>query len=275
MANIRIIARNFAEARNGGSIASSPSMLAGLPVDNLILPTERGRTARSTSLAAQAVTLALAAGQSINAIAFGRHNWTTASTLRARFYNVTPTLLLDGTALAGFSTTGLDTDIDVYTDDDFKENKNTVQYFATQAAVRSILFDIADASNPDGYIEQTKLFAGKYFEPTISATGLEFTMMDASVSGRADDGSHIVDKRYKVKQLVLSLDAILEGTDLATMMGMARYLGKDGECFVDPYPTSATAQGIYARGAYRLVDSPTFNPHQYGVFKNTMRFEGT
>lgn len=275
MPNLRILARNMAEARNGGSISSTPAMLPSLPVDNLILPTERGRTARSTSLAAQAITISFDANRKINAIAFSRVNWTTASTLRSRVRDGAVATLYDTTALAGYSTTGLDTDVDDYTDDDFVENKNTVQYITEQTTSRSILCDIADAANPDGYIEQTKVFAGKYLELTYNPGGLEFTPMDASVAGRADDGSHLVDKRWKAKQVVLNLEAIPEDSDLATLLAISRYLGKDGECFLDPYPTSETAKGIYARGAYRLVDSPTFNAYQYGVQKNTMRFEGT
>lgn len=275
MPNIRILARNWAEARNGGSISSSPAMLPGLPVDNLILPTERDRTARSTSLAAQAITVAFDASRKVNAVAFSRVNWTTASTLRSRVRDGATATLYDTTALAGYSTTGLDTDIDDYTDADFVENKNTIQYITEQTASRSILFDIADAANPDGYIEQTKVFAGKYFEPSYNAASLEFTVIDASIQGRADDGSHLVDKRWKTKQVVLTLEPIPEDSDFATLMAIARYLGKDGECFLDPYPTSQTARGIYARGAYRLVDVVPFGPREYGLQKTTMKFEGT
>lgn len=273
--NFRILAKNIAEARNGASISASPSMVATLPESNLLLATERARTARTTSTASQLITVSWAASKKCNAIAISRHNLTTAGTMRSVLSDVTPSTLVDTGALAAFSTSGLDTDIDTYTDADFLLLKNTIQYVTLQTALRSLACTFADVANPAGYMEINRLHAGKYFELTYNPGGLELTVTDASVSARADDGSHIVDKRWKARTIVVNLEAIPDATDLATMLAIARYLGKDGECFIDAYPDETGAKGIYGRGAFRLVDSPTFNPYQFGVHKNSMKFEET
>jgi hypothetical protein len=73
---------------------------------------------------------------------------------------------------------------------------------------------------------------------------------------------------------VINLDLIVD-QDLDDLLAIARYLGKDKECFIDLYPSDTTSKGIYHRGAFRLTDAPTFNPVQYQLHKNTMTFEET
>lgn len=275
MANVRILGRNRAD--EASSISASPSMLATLPEDNLILPTERERVARSTSTAQQTISLAWSSDQTANMVAITRHNGTTSRTQRSVLYqNGSPQILHDTTALAAFSTSGLDTELVDHTSQDWRGLKNTVQYFTLQTLLRSLDVIIADAANPDNYIEQTRLWVGKYFEFEYNPGhgDVPLTLMDSTKQGRADDGSQIVDKGYRARRLVLNL-ALVSDNDLPSLLELAQRVGQFGECFIDLYPETTGAKHLYNMMACRLVDSPTFNQEQYGWAKNTMTFEET
>lgn len=267
---MRIIAPNRAE--DASSISASPALLATKDEGNLILPIERGRTARTTSTAAQTITVDFAADIKAMAVAFARHNWTDDSTLRSRLYDSGASILKDTTALPGFVTSGLDTDVDDYLADYFRGKKNTVQYFDLVSTARQSVHDWADAANPDGYMEATKLFIGKYFEVTYNPTSVELTEGSASTFGRADDGTPHFDKRYRSRTIVVTLEAIPNATDLITLEAIADILGEGGECFIDLYPHDTGSMGIRGRGSFRLMSSP-WTHQQYGHHKGTMRFE--
>lgn len=274
--NLRILARNLLDGRSG--LSALPALLTTLPETNLVQDTERARTARTSSLAAQDVTAYWTSNQTMNMSAFTRTNFSTAATVRNLLYPTgsPSTAQLDTGNVAAFSTSGLNTDIDVYTEADFRMLRNTVQYFASQSGIRQLTSRWTDAANADGYIEATRWFVGKYFQTTYDPPfgGLEMQFMDPSKGSRASDGTLIVDKQYKARQITLRLDFIPDA-DLPTMLAIARYLGQDKECWLDVYPDDATAKGMYHRGAFKLVDSPTFNPWQVGLHKNTMTFQET
>lgn len=274
MANVRILARNRAR---DATISASPTLLAARPASNLILPTMRGRTGRSTSLASQTISLAWDEDQTGNVVAVTRHNRSVSATQRSILYQAgSPSILHDTGALAAFSTTGLDTELDDHTSWDFGGLKNTTQYVPLQTLVRSLDIVTADASNPDGYIDQTQVWFGKYFEFTYNPAHGEvpLTLMDASTQARADDGSQVVDVKWRARKLVINLDLVSDD-DLPSVLAIAQRLGKNGECLIDVYPETSGAKHLYNLMACRLVDSPTFNPSQYGWHKNTMTFEET
>lgn len=275
MSNFRILARNI--AAECSSISDSPAMLAGLPVGNLILPIERGRTARSTSATPQAVALVFAANAQINMVALAQHNLTTAATLQSVVSNddLSPTTLHDTTALTAWSTTGIDTDIIDHTSLDFRHRKNSVQYFDLQTLMRQLDLTITDAANPDGYVEACKVFAGKYKELTINAEAIDIQPTDSGSGSDADDGSLIVDKGYKGTLVSVNLAYIEEASDADTLLSIAEYLGRDGECWIDCYPGSATMKGIMGRGAFRLIESPTFGEACYGHQRTTLKFRAS
>lgn len=273
MANLRILTRNIADT---AVITASPAMSTTLPVTNLGKPTERGRTARTTSLASQDVKLAWASNQKANMVAITRHNLTTAATLRTLGYSdaAWTSGILDTTALTAFSTSGLNTDIDVYTERDFQHLKSSVQYFAEVTNLQSLIARIADAANPDAYMEANRLMVGKYFEVTYNPPfgSVELQQVDASVMGRADDGTQVVDKRAKWRRFTVRLDFVHDD-DLDDLLALERYLGTDKETWISLYPGAGGAKELYNQMACRIVDSPSMNPNQVGVHANSITFE--
>jgi hypothetical protein len=277
MLNVRILGKNLAE---NCTVTESPALVStSLGGANLGKPTLRAIAARTSGLSAQRLTIDFASSGPANMIAVTRHNQTTSGTIRAQIMSATgspQTRLHDTTPLAAFSTSGLDTDIDDYLSADFDHLRHWRSYFTQVAGAASVVLDAADASNPDGYMEWTKLFCGKYHQFTYDPPygGLELAQMDDSRGSRALDGSHLVDKRWKANKITIKHEFITDG-ELPSWLALIRYCGKDKEVWLDCYPDLENARGIYHRGAYRIVDSSAFNPHQIGLYRNTTTFEQT
>lgn len=262
MNKIRIIKRNLLDT---ATVVDSPACSITLPASNLQRQTERERTARSTSLAAQNFTFNFAAPVT-GPLMLGatRHNWSTSATWQWQIYDAVGSpqgTLYDSGALTAFSTAGLDTDLDVYTERDFRGLKNSFLWTPSVTNAAAALQRTTDAANADGYIEATRMWLGKYIEFTYDPPfgGVDFVPMDNSKAGRSDDGTHLVDKGWKARKLTFQL-AFVSDADMNTLLGLARYLGKDKECCLSLFSGEGGDLEMYHSGAFRLTESPTFNP---------------
>lgn len=278
MANLRFLIANIVD---DATLTADPAMVesGGLTRLNLQKATERARTARTTSLASQDVKLTWAANQTANTMWLARNNMTTAGTLQPRLYSdaAWTTNTYAPTASAAFVTSSLDAiDSARYTERDFLHLKHTVIYFTERTDIRSAIARFVDAANADGYVEATKLLMGKYREVTYNPPvgNVELVQMDAGKGGRADDGSHIVDKSWKARRLTINLEHVPDA-DVTWLLAMARYLGLDKECAVDLYPEDTSAKGIYNRAIVRIVSAPGIGPTQYGMHRNSLVLEET
>lgn len=275
MQKLRILARNIADT---ATITADPAMSTSLPVTNVQRPTSRGRTARTTSTASQDIKLAWPSDQVANMVAWSFDNASTATPGTDRFLGYSgaawATGIVDTTALTTFSTTGLDTTIDVSTEADFRLLKNRARYFTQVTTMESAILRLADASNPDGYRELQRLLIGKYHEFAYDPPfgGVELEVMDSGKGERAADGTHVVSKGYKARRLSLNLEFIPD-EDLATVWAIARYLGKDRECWVSLYPEAGGVKELYNQMVCRLVAMPKFNPHFPGLHRGQFVFE--
>lgn len=278
MNNIRWLIRNIADA---ASLTAVPALVTGLPHTNLQRNTERERTARTSGLASQDFNLLWTSDQKINMTGFTRVNWSTAATLRSRlFMGGSPsTSIYDSTALAAFSLAGLDTDIDIYTERDFAAFRSGGMYFPLLTNMQAATLTVADGANPDGYISQTRLWMGKYFEFAYHAPfgAIDIQIMDGSVGKRADDGTHIVDKKWKARKFTLNLSLIPQA-DFPTVIAAARYLGTDKESWISLFPNAGGALETYGQMACRLSpSSPVFSPlwSEAQLHKTVLIFEET
>lgn len=273
---LRILARNIVDT--AATLYAVPAFAATTPESGLARQTERGRYAAGTGVRTVDFHLTWASDQKANCVGYTRHNFSTGATARNKLYQggSPSTLVYDSTALSAWSVAGLDTDMDVHTETDFQLLKSSIQYFPQVSNLQELVATVDDSGNPDGQLRICRMWAGKYFEFTYHAPfgNLDMQVVDLSKGGRADDGSHIVDKKGKYRRFVLRLDLIPDA-DLPSVLAISRYLGTDKECLLDLYPGLGGAKELYGRMACRQVDSPVFNPWQVGLHKNTMTFEET
>lgn len=256
---LKFIFRNLADT---ATITASPALVAGLPESNLKFQ-ERNKTARSTSLAAQTYLFSWATDQNIDAIACKWHNWTAAATMANPTYSDSAwTTAIDTNAAANaFAYTGFDAN-DVLTEADFKIIKNAERYLTNRTNVRSMKATIADAANPDGYIEASRFFIGKSLELSYSVPygGAILTLDDLSVQSVMDDGSLVTDKRAKRRKLELSAHCVVP-SEWAALLAAFRYCGLDKDFWVSVFPDEGSYLQAYYSGAFKFAAPSAFDRH--------------
>lgn len=271
MPNLRIVAKNIIDS---ATLSASPSLLTTLPETNL-QRTERGKTARSTSTASQDWKASWSSAQRVNTVVLWRQNFTSAAQQRTRTYTdaAFSTGTVDNAAANCFAPTGLSR-LDSFTDTDFRHLKTSVRYITQENSMQSMNVTTTDASNPDGYQEMSRIFAGEYFEFAYNPPhgGLLMTQADASEQGRMDDGSLVSDKRWKARRLELSPD-FMTTADWVELLAIARYAGQDKDVFVDCYPTDDTYLGLYHRGLFKFAAPTTFDRHFYNLARAKLVLE--
>lgn len=224
--SIRFITDNKADA----ATLSSSDFAASLPVTNLQVE-GRGKLARTSNATGTKTVLGnLAAAASINACVLYRHNLTSSATWRLYLYsaaNQTGTVLYDSTAVTPSPAAS------VFTAWGWAFS---VLYFTTAASVLSFKLELADATNPDGYLEAKRLVLGQYFEPAVNADyGLALHWEDLSEQRRTLGGSVRTDPRAAFRVMSGSLSALTEA-ERASFMEAVRVAGKQRELFVAAFP---------------------------------------
>lgn len=263
MANIRFGFRNIFDT---ATLTASPALITTLPEANL-QKQERFKTARSTSLASQELRASWATAQRLNYVHLRMHNLTAAAQLAHPTYSDSAftTLIAANAAANCFDYSGFARN-DVLTEADFRLLKNSTRYLTLATTVQSAKVTIADAANPDGYFDASRIFGGEYFEMAYQLPygGAVLTFDDFGTQDAAHDGSVISDKGAKGRRLELSQD-FCQAADWAELLAGSRYAGKDKDIFVSIYPGDGTYLEPYHQGLFKFAAPSGFDRHMYGI----------
>lgn len=234
----RIVSTNAAQ-----TATLTASTTAGSLAASNLLTLRKAQVWRATGTSAN-LTLVWAAAQTIGMVALPFCNLTAGATLRVRGY----TLAAD--ASPAFDTTALaccapDTGWPQY----------AVRWF-TPAAVEKLVIDIADASNPAGYVQAGCLVAGNYWQPEIGPShgGVTLGLGDATVKARTDGGDPIAQSGHRHRTLSLSFNAMSE-TDRATAFALQATNGTALPVFASVFAGEGTALE-HAHQIWGLLDEP-------------------
>lgn len=271
MSNFRMLPRNIVDEATMG--APSPALLSTLPATNLQTQ-PRAEVARTDGLASQVISCTWPTNQKATMVALCRHNLTTGGTIRAQLYSdeALSSQLVDSSSVAAFSTSGFaQVDADDYLEDDFRAMKNWVFHFAEQTTVRGLKITLTDASNPDGYMEASRLFVGSYFEATYNVPMGGYGLMQETLTsqGRDDGGGLISDRGGDFRTLRLDLSMIAED-DVPEFCAIARRLGKHRDFWFDLYPEVAGAEAGYLRGQFKFTDLGPLEKPEYAQFRRAL-----
>ena len=208
MPNLRIIHANYADQAT--SLAASTT--AGALAAAYMQTDRKGEAHRSTGTSVT-YTLTWTAGVSLGAVALPATNLTAAATIRLRAYsNTACTALLQdtgvitacpGLAAAPWTWTA------TYNANAFAygyASKAVAWLAANQAGVKGIKIDLADATNPAGYIDCARIVAGPWWSPGVNAEyGASSTLVDNSANTRTDAGDFPTDRAPMHQEMSLSL----------------------------------------------------------------------
>lgn len=239
MSNMRIIAVNDADA---ATITASPDMTGGLPVTHLQNPT-RARMARTTSLADQDILLTWDYTRIITSCAMLRHNLTSSATWRLRLYSDaawTDEVYDSGesSAIESKSLDELDWGVDPLGMSIFTgwPVAFSTLYLAAHGAM-SAKITLHDPTNPDGYMQASRLFMGAHFEPAYNPSyGLTLGWDEDTKNTRTAGGSLRSDPTDKWRVMNFDLDAIVP-EDRQKVMEIFRELGINKDFFISMFPS--------------------------------------
>jgi hypothetical protein len=200
---------------------------------------EKGEVWRSTTTAAT-LTLQWVNATPVNMISFPWCNFSSTATIRIRGYSdLGTTLLFDtgaqsGKVFAPVSNTRIPSGVNGYA---YGGASFATSYFST-ANVKELMIDIADPSNPSGYLEAARLVCGQYYSyATTGDQGAAVGMDDRTTQQRSDAGSLRSDKGTRSKKVTFNLSA-LKAADRAEVWELARINGLTYPLFVSLTPAS-------------------------------------
>lgn len=257
MPNLRMGFRNAFDAAEGCLLSASPALATGF-AETQLQKMERTETARTTSLASQAITAIWNQQKRFNYLFLRMHNFTVYATLACPTYSdqFLGSLIAANAAAVAFGYTGLARN-DVLTDDDFRLLKNTARYLTLATNVMAMRLTLLDANNQDGFIDLSRIHGGEYYEYAyqIPGGGAPLQFDDLSTQDASDDGSTITDKGPKRRKLTLTSDFFTD-TDWNELLAGARHAGKDRDIFVSLNPGAGNFLEVYNQGLFKFQEIP-------------------
>ena len=271
MPNLRVIHRN--DADQATSLAASTT--AGALVAAYMQTDLKGQAHRSTGTSVT-YTLTWTGGVTIGAVALTATNLTSAATIRVRLYSDTActALLQDsgaitacpGLAAAPWTWTA------TYNANAFAYgylSKAVAWFESQQAGVKGLKIDLADATNPAGYIDCARLIAGPWWAPKWGAEyGCTTLVVDNSTNARTDAGDLPSDRAPMHQELTLTLPLLSEA-ERSQLMQILRANGVWKPVFVSLMPRAGTAAEqdhmIYGKRKNSPMSLPYFDRFSHAL----------
>jgi hypothetical protein len=141
-------------------------------------------------------------------------------------------------------------------------------------AVEKLLIDVADATNPVGYIEAARLVCGAYWEPTINAEfGAPVQAVDTSKHVRTDAGDLVTNVGTRHKTQSVSL-AAMSALDRATLWRIVWGNGMRRPLFFSLYPDCDDARLEQTHQLYgKLSGTAALNTPLFQQYATTLDIE--
>lgn len=152
--------------------------------------------------------------------------------------------------------------------------RTLTMYSPDQSTTRMHL-TISDPTNPQGYLEATRLVIGDYFSPTYdSELGATVIMEDASKSVRSDSGSLRKDIGYKFKRISSDLSVITDA-NRTELWKIVSYAGTSSPVWMSLYPANANPDKEQAYTIYGYFTKATeISARSYNIYATKFEVEG-
>jgi hypothetical protein len=285
MANAKIMPRDVAGL---GTIATyQGTEVATLPSSNM-LTYGRTPTARWSTPAAVDFRIVYPTVQEIDTVALCFHNLSAAATVSVLLFSDTTftTQLYGPGPLNAFAPTGFTSVLNSINIPEFKQFRNTAQYTTRFANVRSIVVQIADSTNPDGYIDIGRVMAGRSEQFTYGDPygGVNLAIKDMSTSARAGNGSIITDKGPAYRELQINKQYLTEVPDASGQSDWNKLLeayircGSDKEFFYSQFPSAnsgtGTTEEMYYQGVFKFAQQSAIDRFFYQTSRTQFTLAG-
>lgn len=236
---LRIVSTNLA-ATAASLVASSTA--GSLAASNL-LTLRKAQVWRATGTSAS-LTLTWSAAVTCSLVTLPFCNFTAAATLRVRAYT-----------LAADVTPALDTTAQpCCTSDAGGWPAYAVAWFAATSCEKLVI-DIADGTNPAGYVQAGALIVGDYWQPDHGpALGATQGLVDDTRITRTDGGDPLAQAGARRRSLAIQLEAIPEA-DRAQLYAMRARCGVASPVFVSVFAGEGHSPREHAHQMWALFAS--------------------
>lgn len=273
MSNLRILSKNIFDAYDTISMVVG-SAASGFPLTNLKIDA-KSKTWRSTNLLSPKIKVTWAAARSISGVALAFTNLIAGSTFRITLYNdpTAGTLLYDSGAISvnfnydnpvGFSTIGSSAFA-------YGGGSHVSAFFDIVANVKRMEIELTSASNPDGFIEISRIIAGASWEPQDNADyGAATGFMDSTTGIRTSAGDLKTNRGTISRFMEFQMNA-MSPADKSALNNLFRSIGKSQPLFISLIPKTPIAEEQISQQVYGKLDNdisisfPFFNLYSSSI----------
>jgi hypothetical protein len=273
MPNMRLVYNNVANSTS----QLTASTTSGTLVAANLLTDLKSQVHRSTGTSVT-YTLRWTSNQTVGCVALPCTNLTATATMRVRLYSDTSAtaLVLDSgtvTAVPGFNLdpklwpTARNANSFAY-----GGGVKAVRWFTTQPAnIRAAIIDLADASNPAGYIDCSRIVVGPYWSPTYNIqNGIQLDVVDDSETTRRDSGDVITERSFVYDTLTFDF-SLLPDSDKNTLIKIMRTAGTHDNLFVSLLPEDSSAITEHESSIYGKRSNGGLTYQLYGYYAHQMQ----
>lgn len=209
-----------------------------------------------------------------------RHNWTAAATLRVELFAgpaQTGALIYDSgiiDALPQNAWTDWDWRVDPLVNSAFQGwSTQYSQLWFGEQFVYSFRITVSDPSNPLGYLDLTRVYMGRHFEPTVNfswGSQLGFGAQDEQI--RTDDGGLFSKDAPLFRKLNFTLD-YLDESDRPELTKAIRHVRRSKDWFISLYPGQGGQKELESAFACKFVQLPPITAPNFNVFTAPLAVE--
>lgn len=267
--NIFFIGKN---AIDTASLTASTTA-SGFDVDNLKI-NRKSKIHRSTGTSLT-LTGTWSTAQTMSGLGLAFTNLDGGSTVQIEVYAETadPSPIYDSGAVSvdfsydapeGFSTIGL-------TSFSFGGGTYFAHLFDDEYSGKKLVLTISSSTNPDGYIEISRVICGFAFTPTVGASyGAQVGHDDQSTMSLTDSGDVITNRGTIAKSLSLTL-SVLEPVDRQALVNMIRTRGLTNPIFASIYNNSTNFEERQGHMIYGMFNGlPTTSMYNLDLHNSSI-----
>lgn len=228
--NLKIVTTNIAD-----SATLTASTTSGSLTINNVKTEHKGEIHRSTGTTVT-YTASWASDQVLGCVCLPCTNLSSTSIIRIKLYDAASALREDTGEMYAVSEY---TNTNVYNVNNFVYggvSKSVVWFPLKPDYVRSLTIELSDINNSAGYIDNSRIVIGDYWQPTYNLEkGMQLYSLDSSTTSESNAGSLVTLRGFVRDKLSIDF-ALLPESDRVELLNIIRYAGTYKNILLSTFP---------------------------------------
>ena len=253
--------------------------LATLPVTNLA-EYDNSNTFRSESIADVAIKGVFDTFKLVTGCVLWRHNLSNTAKLRLELFDdeaqqsrVYDSGLIEATPTKSLQDWQWQVEPIVASVFDGWQTRYSQLWLDAQSFALSFKLTIQDPDNADGFIDVTRLYMGRHFEPDYNFSYGHSLGLSSNVEQfRTDDGSLLSPDKPLWRKASFALNYI-QDADRAHLSNALRYVNTSKDCFISMFPGLNDQKELEYAFACKFTHIPTIQSITYNLYRSEFAIE--